>query len=213
MILCLRVGSQCNMPDNDLCETPQPTQQSVLNRPGKDKFILVLNLPQVLRKQSLADDLINIDPLQISIFGTIVPDVAVPSNEVRFGGQSYNVSSYTRPNYQPLTVNFVVEALEDTAFGSTARTNTGGLQNNSASITLYASYASSESYATLSALVGTKCFIRVKPTSAALSATNPGFELSSTFLSALPVINSSLGELAVYEIELMGGTYTADITP
>lgn len=97
------------MPDNDLCETPQPTQQSVLNRPGKDKFILVLNLPQVLRKQSLADDLINIDPLQISIFGTIVPDVAVPSNEVRFGGQSYNVSSYARPNYQPLTVNFVVD--------------------------------------------------------------------------------------------------------
>lgn len=97
------------MPDNDLCETPQPTQQSVLNRPGKDKFLLVLNLPQVLRKQSLADDLINIDPLQISIFGTIVPDIAVPSNEVRFGGQSYNVSSYTRPNYQPLTVNFVVD--------------------------------------------------------------------------------------------------------
>lgn len=97
------------MPDNDLCETPQPTQQSVLNRSGKDKFILVLNLPQVLRKQSLADDLINIDPLQISIFGTIVPDVAVPSNEVRFGGQSYNVSSYARPNYQPLTVNFVVD--------------------------------------------------------------------------------------------------------
>ena len=95
--------------DNDLCETPQPTQQSVLNRSGKDKFILVLNLPQVLRKQSLADDLINIDPLQISIFGTIVPDVAVPSNEVRFGGQSYNVSSYSRPNYQPLTVNFVVD--------------------------------------------------------------------------------------------------------
>ena len=112
-----------------------------------------------------------------------------------------------------VTVNFVVEALEDTAFGSTARTNTAGLQNNSASITLYASYASSESYAVLSALVGTKCFLRVKPTSAALSATNPGFELSSTFLSALPVINSNLGELAVYEIELMGGSYTADITP
>jgi hypothetical protein len=97
------------MPDNDLCETPQPTQQSVLNRSGKDKFLLVLNLPQVLRKQSLANDLISIDPLQLSIFGTVVPDIIVPSNEVRFGGQSYNVSSYTRPNYQPLTVNFIVD--------------------------------------------------------------------------------------------------------
>ena len=131
---------------------------------------------------------------------------------VEIGTSSASVTDIT-DQVTAVTVNFVVEALEDTAFGSTARTNTGGLQNNSASITLYASYASSESYATLSALVGTKCFIRVKPTSAALSATNPGFELSSTFLSALPVINSSLGELAVYEIELMGGTYTADITP
>ena len=131
---------------------------------------------------------------------------------VEIGPSSASVTDIT-DQVTAVTVNFVVEALEDTAFGSTARTNTGGLQNNSASITLYASYASSESYATLSALVGTKCFIRVKPTSAALSATNPGFELSSTFLSALPVINSSLGELAVYEIELMGGTYTADITP
>jgi hypothetical protein len=131
---------------------------------------------------------------------------------VEIGATSASTTDIT-DQVTAVTVNFVVEALEDTAFGSTARTNTGGLQNNSASITLYASYASSESYAVLSALVGTKCFIRVKPTSAALSATNPGFELSSTFLSALPVINSSLGELAVYEIELMGGTYTADITP
>ena len=97
------------MLDNDLCETPQPTQQSVLNRTGKDKFVLVLNLPQVLKKQSIFNDLINLDPLQISIFGTIVPPVIVPSNEVRFGGQSYNVSSYSRPNYPPLTVNFVID--------------------------------------------------------------------------------------------------------
>ena len=131
---------------------------------------------------------------------------------VEIGPSSVSVTDIT-DQVTAVTVNFVVEALEDTAFGSTARTNTGGLQNNSASITLYASYATSESYATLSALVGTKCFIRVKPTSAALSATNPGFELTNTFLSALPVVNSNLGELAVYEIELIGGTYTADITP
>jgi hypothetical protein len=131
---------------------------------------------------------------------------------VEIGASSASTTDIT-DQVTAVTVNFVVEALEDTAFGSTARTNTGGLQNNSASITLYASYASSESYAVLSALVGTKCFIRVKPTSAALSATNPGFELTNTFLSALPVVNSNLGELSVYEIELMGGTYVADITP
>ena len=97
------------MPDNDLCETPQPTQQSVLNRTGKDKFILVLNLPPILRKRFTNDELLNINPLQISIFGTVVPPVQVPANEVRFGGQSYNVSSYSRPNYPPLPVNFIVD--------------------------------------------------------------------------------------------------------
>ena len=111
-----------------------------------------------------------------------------------------------------VTVNYVVEALEDTAFGSTARTNTAGLQSNSATLTLYASYAASESYAILAPLVGTKCYIKVKPTSGADSATNPGFELTNTFLSALPVINANLGELATYDIELMGGTYTVDVT-
>ena len=110
-------------------------------------------------------------------------------------------------------VNFNVEALEDTAFGSTARTNSAGLQSNSCTLTVYASYAASDSYAVLSALVGTKCFIRVKPASGALAATNPGFELTSTFLSALPVINASLGELSTFDIELAGGTYVADITP
>ena len=110
------------------------------------------------------------------------------------------------------TVNYVVEALEDTAFGSTARTNTAGLQSNSATLTLYASFAASESYALLSVLVGTKCYIKVTPASGANSATNPGFELTNTFLSALPVINANLGELATYDIELMGGAYTVDVT-
>ena len=97
------------MNDNDLCETPQPTQQSILNRSGKDKFLLVLNLPQILKKQALTNDLFKLDPLQFSIFGTVVPSIQVPSNEVRFAGQSYNVSSYARPNYTPLPVNFIVD--------------------------------------------------------------------------------------------------------
>jgi hypothetical protein len=91
----------------DTCENP--TQQSVLNRPSKDKFLLVLNLPQVLKKQSNTDSSIDIDPLQISVHGTIVPAITVPSNEVRFAGQSYNVSSYSRPNYPPLSINFIID--------------------------------------------------------------------------------------------------------
>jgi len=98
------------MPDNDLCETPQPTQQSVLNRVSKDKFVLVLNLPLLLKEQAVSNNNISINPLQISVYGTIVPSIQIPPNEVRFGGQSYNVSGHARPNYEPLTVNFVVDS-------------------------------------------------------------------------------------------------------
>ena len=109
-----------------------------------------------------------------------------------------------------LVVN--AEPLEDTAFGSTSRTMTSGLYSNSCTLTVYASYAASESYATLSALVGTKCTIKVNPSSAADSATNPGFILTDTYLASIPVINASLGELSVYEIELQGGVYSVDVT-
>jgi len=132
--------------------------------------------------------------------------------KVEIGPSSASVTNIT-DQVSSCVVNFNVEALEDTAFGSTARTNTAGLQSNSATLTLYASYASSESYATLSALVGTKCFIRVTPVDAAVSATNPAFELTNTFLGALPVVNANLGELSTYDVEFMGGTYTADVTP
>ena len=86
-----------------------PTQQSVLNRASKDKFLLVLNLPTILKKQSLTDNTIQLDPLEISVHGTIVPSITVPPVEVRFGGQAHHVSGYSRPSYPPLDVSFIVD--------------------------------------------------------------------------------------------------------
>jgi hypothetical protein len=111
------------------------------------------------------------------------------------------------------TLTRTIEALEDTAFGSTARTYTGGLENNELTVTMYMSYAATETYATLSTLVGTKMTVIVNPTSAADSATNPGFTLTNTYLEALPVINASLGELQTVDLTFTGGTYSADVTP
>lgn len=111
------------------------------------------------------------------------------------------------------TLTVTREALEDTAFGSTSRTNTAGLFSNEATLTVFASYAASESYAVLSALVGTKCVIKVNPADAADGSTNPGFILTDTYLESLPVINANLGELSTYDISLMGGTYSVDTTP
>jgi hypothetical protein len=111
------------------------------------------------------------------------------------------------------TLTRTIEALEDTAFGSTARTYTGGLENNELTVTMYMSYAATETYATLSTLVGTKMTVIVSPTAAGDSATNPGFTLTGTYLEALPVINASLGELQTVDLTFTGGSYSADVTP
>jgi hypothetical protein len=105
------------------------------------------------------------------------------------------------------------EALEDTSFGQTSRTMTAGLFSNSLTLTVFASYASSQSYAVLSPLLGTKCTVKVNPTSAADGATNPGFILTDTYLASIPVINATLGELSQWDIEFQGGTYSVDVTP
>jgi hypothetical protein len=92
---------------NAVCVNPQ--FQSPLNRASKDKFILLMELPYILRKNSINDDLLNIQSLQISVHGSVVPTISVPSVELPYAGQSTNVSSHARPNYAPLTVNFIVD--------------------------------------------------------------------------------------------------------
>jgi hypothetical protein len=110
------------------------------------------------------------------------------------------------------TLTVTAEALEDTSFGQTSRTMTAGLFSNSLTVTVFASYAASQTYAILAPLLGTKCFVKVNPTTAADGATNPGFILSDTYLSSIPVINASLGELSQWDIEFQGGTYSVDVT-
>jgi hypothetical protein len=102
------------------------------------------------------------------------------------------------------------DQLESTAFGDTDRKYVKGLGNHEVTLTLYMSYAASETYATLAALVGTTTTVRVQPSSPPDSATNPGFILTGAFLAELPVINASLGELATVDVTFTGGTYSVD---
>jgi hypothetical protein len=111
------------------------------------------------------------------------------------------------------TLNVRFDALDNTTFGETERTYTKGLGDHELTLTLMLTYAASQTYATLSTLVGTTTNVVVKPTSAAESATNPGFTLTGAFLAELPVINATLGELQTIDITFQGGAYTADVTP
>ena len=111
------------------------------------------------------------------------------------------------------TLTNLVEALEDTAFGTTSRSYTAGLANNEVTLTMYASFAATETYATLQPLVGSKTTITLQPTSGTESATNPIFSLTDCYLESLPIINASLGELSTYDITFMGGVLTIDTAP
>jgi hypothetical protein len=107
------------------------------------------------------------------------------------------------------TINRTFEALENTSFGDTSRKFTAGLQVLEVTLTLYMSYAATETYATLNALVGTTTNIEIKPTSAALSATNPNIVITGAYLETLPVISAGMGELSTIDITFTGGTYAA----
>jgi hypothetical protein len=109
-----------------------------------------------------------------------------------------------------LTVKF--DALESTAFGSGSRVYTAGLGDHELTVELFMSYAATETYATLATLVGTATTVVMKPTSAAVSATNPSFTLTGTYLEALPVIDATLGELSSISLTFRGGVYTAATT-
>ena len=111
------------------------------------------------------------------------------------------------------TFTRVTESLEQTSFGNTARSYTAGLQNNEVTLTMYQSYATSETYDILKSLVGTTTTVIIKPTTAADGPTNPGFTLTGCYLETLPIVNASLGELSTVDITFTGGVYTADVTP
>jgi len=109
-------------------------------------------------------------------------------------------------------VNYVLEQLETTSFGDTARkfgaSTVTSLQNNSIEVELYQSYAASETEATIFGLVGIQTTLVLKPTSAAVGATNPSYTLTGAYLSAHTPINASLGELSTITLTFSGGVLT-----
>ena len=89
--------------------------QSILNKSRLDKFILVINVPPLLRdvnKKFLRNNNnVQLDTMQFSVFGTIAPRIQVPSIGAGYSGNTLHVSSQHHPAYTPITVNFTVDNL------------------------------------------------------------------------------------------------------
>ena len=105
-----------------------------------------------------------------------------------------------------VTLNYEIDSVETTAFGSVGHKFTGGLQNNSCDIEFMQDFAASEVEATIFPLVGTTTTVTVRGSSTATSATNPLYTLSGTFLAAHTPVAAAVGELAMTSLSFTGGT-------
>jgi hypothetical protein len=93
--------------------TSNMQQQSLLNKQRKDKFVMVFNIPEVLKiiksDISRANNKVIPNTVQFSIYGTIIPDISIPEKEVPYGGQVLKVSSMARPSYPNNVINFTID--------------------------------------------------------------------------------------------------------
>jgi hypothetical protein len=101
-----------------------------------------------------------------------------------------------------------IEALESTAFGQGSRSYVPGLENSTLQIDLFASFAASETYATLKSLVGTSVTVSWSPSEISPgTATNPTQTLTGSYLEAIPY-TLALGTLGTISITFTGGDYS-----
>lgn len=90
-----------------------PVDQAVLNKSRFDKFVMVFDVPPLLRdinkKFERNNSGVQSDTIQFSIYGTVVPRIEVPSVPVNYSGSVLQISSQARPGYPPVAVNFTID--------------------------------------------------------------------------------------------------------
>ena len=101
-------------------------------------------------------------------------------------------------------------------FGDTGRTFVAGLQSVEVSMTLFLAYggsgATAETETAVHAMVGKSSTLVISPSGTTESASNPEYTITGAYLESFTPINSTVGELAVLELQFVGGTWARDIT-
>ena len=90
---------------------------------------------------------------------------------------------------ESVSVSVDAEDVDITAMGATSRAHAPGLRDDTVTVNFFQDFAASEIDATLFPLVGnqTGVAVIVKPTSAAVSTTNPSFTATMVLLSYQPI--------------------------
>lgn len=102
-----------------------------------------------------------------------------------------------------VTLNVSADELDDTAFGDTYRSRIGGLKDWSIAPEFNADFASGAVDATIWPLLGTTTTVKLRPTSSAISTTNPEFS-GSALISQHNPLGNSVGDLATESVQWPG---------
>jgi hypothetical protein len=105
--------------------------------------------------------------------------------------------------------------LDVTAMGATAVQRIAGLRDDSFEVEFYQDFAAAEVHATLNPLFVAKSefLVQVKPTAAAISATNPQFE-GTCILTDIQPLNGAVGDVNMTTVTFpSSGAIVVDITP
>jgi hypothetical protein len=105
-----------------------------------------------------------------------------------------------------VTLNYEIDSVETTAFGSTGHTFTGGLQNLSVEVALMQDYAASNVEATIYPLVGTTTTLVIRAGSGVVGATNPQYTITGAYLASHTPVAGAVGELSMTTLSFTGGT-------
>lgn len=125
-------------------------------------------------------------------------------NDAYFLFNSVDLSDHVKS----LELTYEAEDLDDTAMNDTSRSHIGGLKNWKVSITVNQDFAASEFDATVFSRIGTSTAVEIRPTDAAVGATNPKFTGNVIPLTYTP-LTGEVGSLASATLELTG---TGDLT-
>lgn len=109
----------CPAPDTEY-DTYHTDLQSNLNVSRKDKFLLIMDIPNILkpyiRNDSSGCNMMELDRLQMNIWGHVVPEIKKPKIDVKWGGQTAKFSSFSTETYSTITVNFTIDNRFDNYF-------------------------------------------------------------------------------------------------
>jgi hypothetical protein len=88
-------------------------KQSYFNQATQDKFLMVFDIPVILKddqtQYNRKNSTVIPDSVQYSLFKTAIPDVTVKGVEVRNVGSTLYLSTHSKDSFPPTSVDFAVD--------------------------------------------------------------------------------------------------------